>query len=285
MRPRALPFSLRADKGPAGHRCPAGKIDCEGLLLCGSIRRMTYCLGILLDKGLVFASDSRTHAGVDQISIYRKMHTFVWEGDRVFVLLSAGNLATTQAVVRHLQRAIDHADTETSLKTVQHACEAATHVGRINKEVQNYHHGMHQQTSINVEATFIFGGQIRGEPPELFLIYPQGNFISVSPENPFLQIGETKYGKPILDRVVHAKLPVEDAARCALVSLDSTMRSNLSVGPPIDLLVYERDSLRVKCEMRLEQDDDYLAALRTEWNDGLRRVFDDLPRLDWDARC
>jgi putative proteasome-type protease len=254
-------------------------------VLCGSIGHMTYCLGISLDEGLVFASDSRTHAGVDQISIYRKMHTFVWEDDRIFVLLSAGNLATTQAVIRRLQRAIDQTDTKISLKTVQHACEAAAHVGRINKETQNYHHGMQQQGSINVEASFIFGGQIAGEPLELFLIYPQGNFISVSPENPFLQIGETKYGKPILDRMVHPDLPLEDAARCALVSLDSTMRSNLSVGPPIDLVVYERDSLRINCEMRLEQDDDYLAALRTEWNDGLRRVFDDLPRLDWDARC
>ena len=246
---------------------------------------MTYCLGLALDEGLVFASDSRTHAGVDHISTYRKMHTFFWEGDRVFVLLSAGNLATTQAVVRRLQRAINQDDPAGNLSAAEHTCEAAAHVGRISKEIQNYHHGMQQQGDVSVEASFIFGGQIRGGPPELFLVYPQGNFISVSPEHPFLQVGETKYGKPILDRVVRTDLPLEDAARCALVSIDSTMRSNLSVGPPIDLLVYQRDSLKVMCEVRLEYNDPYLIALRTQWNDGLRKVFDSLPRFSWGDRC
>lgn len=247
---------------------------------------MTYCLGIEIDQGLVFASDSRTHAGVDQISTYRKMHTFSRPGDRVYVLLSAGNLATTQSVTRRLQRAIDEDDPAGNLFSVEHTCEAANHVGRISKEIQNYHQGMQQQTAdISVEASFIFGGQIAGQNPELYLIYPQGNFISVSMEQPYLQIGETKYGKPILDRVVTTSLSLEDAARCALVSIDSTMRSNLSVGPPIDLLVYKRDSLAIDCEMRLEANDHYLEQLRSEWNEGLRKVFNNLPHFTLGDRC
>lgn len=247
---------------------------------------MTYCLGIEVDQGLVFASDSRTHAGVDQISTYRKMHTFVQEGTRAFVLLSAGNLATTQSVIRRLLRAIDEEDPAGNLHSVEHVCEAANHVGRVSKKIQNYHQRMQQQGGdVSVEASFIFGGQIAGQSPELFLIYPQGNFISVSPEQPYLQIGETKYGKPILDRVVNTHLSLEDAARCALVSIDSTMRSNLSVGPPIDLLVYKRDSLSLGCEMRFEDNDAYLESLRTEWNDGLRKVFNGLPSFKMNENC
>jgi putative proteasome-type protease len=243
---------------------------------------MTYCLAISVKAGLVFASDSRTHGGVDQVSVYPKMHTFAWEGERVFVLLSAGNLATTQAVVKQLK--LESADTEAapeSLQTVAHMSQAADYVGRLSADIQHRHGAMVQQT-LSLEASFILGGQIQDQPPELFLIYPQGNHISASPEQPFLQIGEIKYGKPILDRVVAPGLALEDGARCALVSLDSAMRSNISVGPPIDLLLYERDTLALRRQVRLKLDTPYYASLRKQWNEGLKRLVTELPRFDWE---
>jgi len=247
---------------------------------------MTYCLAIALDKGLVFASDSRTHAGVDNINTYRKMHSFIWEKDRLLVLLSAGNLATTQAVVRRLEAEAKNDKHEgVTLKNANSISEAAEYVGRISREIQNYQQGLvKQQSSFNVGASFIFGGQIQGSTPELYQIYPEGNFIGASPEHPFLQIGETKYGKPILDRIVKSNTSLEDAARAALVSLDSTIRSNLSVGPPIDLLIYEKDSLCNETQINLKLNHPYLAGLRKQWNTGLRRVFDELPRFDWESK-
>ncbi len=247
--------------------------------------RMTYCLAIALEKGLVFASDSRTHAGVDNINTYRKMHTFCWEKDRMLVLLSAGNLATTQAVVRRIEADADNDLHEgVTLKNANNLSEAAEYVGRISREIQNYQQGLvEQQSAFDAGATFILGGQINSHEPELYLIYPEGNFIGVSPEHPFLQIGETKYGKPILDRMVKSGMSLEDASRAALVSLDSTIRSNLSVGPPIDLMLYETNQLCCKSKMTLDSDDAYLVELRQQWADGLRRVFDDLPRFDWES--
>ncbi|MFO7857562.1 MAG: peptidase, partial [Ectothiorhodospiraceae bacterium] len=203
---------------------------------------MTYCLAAAVNAGLIFASDSRTNAGVDHINSYPKLHTFVWSGDRTFVLLSAGNLATTQAVVTRLQReAMEHGG---PLRSAGYMTEAAEHVGQVSQQVQARHTPEAPSGGrVSLEASFILGGQIGAQPPGLFLIYPQGNFITCSDEQPFLQIGETKYGKPILDRIITPGLSLEDAARCALVSIDSTMRSNLSVGPPIDLALYPRDSL------------------------------------------
>lgn len=246
---------------------------------------MTYCLAIALEKGLVFASDSRTHAGVDNVNTYRKMHTFCWEKDRMMVLLSAGNLATTQAVVRRLENEAENDKHEgVTLKNANKLSEAAECIGRISREIQNYQQGLlDQQSAFDAGATFILGGQIKGQEPELYLIYPEGNFIGVSPEHPFLQIGETKYGKPILDRVVKNGMSMEDAARAALVSLDSTIRSNLSVGPPIDLMLYERDQFCCRNKMTLKQNHPYLTSLRKQWSDGLRRVFDELPRFDWES--
>lgn len=246
---------------------------------------MTYCLAIALEKGLIFASDSRTHAGVDNINTYHKMHTFCWEKDRMLVLLSAGNLATTQAVVRRLENEVENDNHESvTLKNANKLSEAAEYIGRISREIQNYQQALlGQQSAFDVGATFIFGGQIKGEELELYLIYPEGNFIGVSPEHPFLQIGETKYGKPILDRVVKSSMSMEDGARAALVSLDSTIRSNLSVGPPIDLMLYERDQFCCRNKMTLKQNHPYLTNLRKQWSDGLRRVFDELPRFDWES--
>jgi putative proteasome-type protease len=245
---------------------------------------MTYCLAIALDKGLVFASDSRTHAGVDDVNTYRKMHTFVWDKERTLILLSAGNLATTQAVVRKLETELQNDSHEgVTLKNANTISEAAEYVGRISREIQNYQQGLvEQQSAFDAGASFIIGGQIKGQDPELYLVYPEGNFIGVSPEHPFLQIGETKYGKPILDRVVNSKMSLENAARAALVSLDSTIRSNISVGPPLDLLIYEKNKLRIKTEINLKHNHPYLAALRKQWSSGLRKVFDELPRFDWE---
>lgn len=246
---------------------------------------MTYCLAIALKKGLVFASDSRTNAGVDNINTYRKMHTFVWPGDRVLVLLSAGNLATTQAVVRRLENdATKENHTNVTLQNALTVSEAAEYLCRVSREIQNYQRALlAQQSAFDAGATFIFGGQIAGRPPELYLIYPEGNFITYSAEHPFLQIGETKYGKPIFDRIVNSDMSIADAARAALVSLDSTIRSNLSVGTPIDLLIYETNRLNITTQLNLRDDHPYLIALRQQWGDGLRRVFDELPRFDWEV--
>lgn len=246
---------------------------------------MTYCLAIALKKGLVFASDSRTNAGVDNINTYRKMHTFVWPGDRMLVLLSAGNLATTQAVVRQLEKDTAKEDHKgVTLKNATTVSEAAEYVCRVSREIQNYQRALlAQQSALDVGATFIFGGQIAGQPPELYLIYPEGNFITYSAEHPFLQIGETKYGKPIFDRIVNSDMTLADAARVSLVSLDSTIRSNLSVGTPIDLLIYETDQLNITTQLNLRDDHPYLIGLRQQWGDGLRRVFDELPRFDWEV--
>jgi putative proteasome-type protease len=242
---------------------------------------MTYCLAVRLNAGLVFASDTRTTAGVDHVSSYRKMHTFVREGERLFVLLSAGNLATTQSVVKEIE--LDNKlERERSLFSTENFHDAAAYVGTISAAIQKRHDGMTQQREVSFEATFILGGQIAGEEHELALVYPPGNFISVSPDHPYLQIGETKYGKPILDRFITASVSLEDAARCALVSIDSTIRSNLSVGPPVDLLIYQRDTMKATHQLRFKANTPYFSSLRKHWTEGLRNIFEDLPRFEWE---
>lgn len=240
---------------------------------------MTYCLAAIVDEGIVFASDSRTNAGVDQVSTYRKMHRFEWPGERVITLLSAGNLATTQAVLRRLQRDIDESDVSRSLASVAHLDEAAEYVGELSVERQsNDAAGADERNQVSLEVTFIIGGQIAGQAPELYLVYPQGNFITVSSDQAFLQIGETKYGKPILDRFIRQEVSLDKTALCALVSLDSTMRSNLSVGPPVDLLLYRKDQLTFDEHHTFEADDAYFTTLREAWGEGLGRLFETLPR-------
>ncbi|ABI56126.1 proteasome-type protease [Alkalilimnicola ehrlichii MLHE-1] len=241
---------------------------------------MTYCLAASLKAGLVFAADTRTNAGLDHVNSFRKMHSLVWEGDRVLVLLSAGNLATTQAVVTHLQR---EAESGGPLSEVRHLSDAADHVGQVSLQVQRKYRAAEDMSAVSLEATFILGGQIGDEPTGAFLIYPQGNFITCSEEQPFLQIGETKYGKPILDRIIEPGLSLEDAARCALVSIDSTMRSNLSVGPPVDLAIYPAGALQRPRMLRYKHNSPYFASVRKHWGEGLRRLFDDLPRFDWEG--
>jgi len=238
---------------------------------------VTYCLAIAVDRGLVLASDSRTNAGVDQVGTYSKMYDFCGDGQRVFTVLTAGNLATTQAVVRRVRRDLE-SGAAPGLATVEHVAEAAEYIGRLSLEEQNKH-AKRPEDAFNPEASFIVAGQVAGRPPEIFLVYPEGNYIRASRRMPFLQIGELKYGKPILDRIIGADLDLETAARCALVSMDSTMRSNLTVGPPIELAIYDTDTQRPPYRYVLDEYDDYLRTLRMAWQDSLKRAFASLPRL------
>lgn len=243
---------------------------------------MTYCVGVMLDSGLIFASDSRTHAGVDNFASFCKMTLFERAGDRVIVLLSSGNLAGTQAVIS-LLRLRGARDAQPSLWTAESMFDAAILVSDAMRDVDR-RDGQHLADSdIGFNASFILGGQIAGESPRLFRIYAEGNFIEASAETPYLQTGETKYGKPIIDWVITRSTTLSDAAKCVLVSFDSTMRSNLSVGMPIDLLCYEQDSLEAGMRRRFGVGDAYFTELGVQWSEGTREVFRRLPDLDWVA--
>lgn len=243
---------------------------------------MTYCLAIKVREGLVFASDSRTNAGVDHVSTYSKMHSFSWPGNRFFVLLSSGNLATTQAVVKRMKADADDLGA-TSLQTVANMDAAASYVGKVSTDIQRIQ-AQRDTANTNFEATFLFGGQIGVGEPAIFLVYPQGNCIHESSEYPFLQAGETRYGKPILDRAIRADTPLELAGRCALVSLNSTIRSNLTVGPPIELLLYPTGSLNGLHHLVLNENDPFYRAVNDSWNEGLRLALNSLPPFEWEER-
>lgn len=243
---------------------------------------MTYCIGIKVNEGLVFAADTRTSAGVDDVRVYNKLHSFEMADERVFVLLSAGNLATTQAVLAQIRRDLENASADVSLRRVHNLFDAAEYVGQISLRAQKQATADPQYSNLNVETTMILGGQIRGQEPALHLIYSAGNCIASSPETPFLQIGETKYGKPILDRFIRPGVSLEDAARCALVSLDSTMRSNISVGPPVDLALLPRDTLAISHTLRLDIDTPLYAQIREDWSQHLDNAVRNLPRFDWE---
>jgi putative proteasome-type protease len=208
------------------------------------------------------------------------MHVFEVPGERVFVVLSAGNLATTQAVINSIQR--DFLDAGSRLHTVNHLFEAAEHIGEISCKVQARHCETRPHGDVNLGASFIIGGQIHNKPPGIFMVYPEGNYIAPSPQNPYFQIGETKYGKPILDRIINHETTLERAARCALVSIDSTMRSNLSVGPPVEVTIIEADALKVSRRLRLDANSAYYQQLRAAWGEGLNRIFTELPRFEWE---
>ncbi len=243
---------------------------------------MTYCLAINVNEGLIFCSDSRTNAGTDNVSVYSKMHTFTWPGERSFVLLSAGNLATTQAVVKKLRGDVVNGLLP-NLKSVETLQEATDYVGVVSTWMQKQQAGR-DTANTNFEATFIFGGQIGKAIPETFLVYPQGNYIHESSEHPFLQIGEAKYGKPILDRVIKRSLALERAARCALVSMNSTVRSNVTVGPPVELLLYQRDTLVEGRRCVYQEDNPFARQLAEQWNAGLMQALENLPRFPWETR-
>ncbi len=244
---------------------------------------MTYCVGLSLDSGLVFASDSRTNAGVDYVTTYSKMHVFTPTPDRFFVLLSAGNLATTQEVVNHVQRDPDYPAGGPNLANVRYPIEAAEYVGAVSLAEQKEHSDALAQSGVSGETTLLIGGQIAGQPHGLMMIYPQGNYITSSPETPYLQIGESKYGKPALDRIAHPGLSLNQGARLALVSLDATTRSNITVGPPFELATYQRDSLVLGCRCRFDADDSYLISVREAWNNGIKEAFASLPKFSWET--
>ena len=244
---------------------------------------MTYCVGVLLDAGMVFASDSRTNAGVDHVSSYRKMHLFAAEGERVIVILTSGNLSVTQSTVSLLDQ---HAHSPDSQKTIMNAAslyDVAELVGTAVRDIRKRDGAYLQQSNVDASASFIIGGQIRGEQQRLFNVYTEGNFIEATRETTYFQIGESKYGKPVIDRVISPATGLLEATKCVLVSFDSTMRSNISVGLPIDLLIYSRNTLRVGFQRRIEEGDNYYSMIHQQWGEGLRRVFGQLPNPDWNV--
>jgi putative proteasome-type protease len=242
---------------------------------------MTYCVALRLERGMIFASDSRTNAGVDHVATFGKMRVYEKEGERVVVLLSSGNLATTQGVVEILERQGEGADDRPTIRTAPTMYDVARLVGEALREMQRRDGEALARAHIDAGADFLVGGQVRGEAPRLFHVYPQGNFVEASDETPYFQLGEAKYGKPILDRVVSMSMPEKEAAKCVLISFDSTMKSNISVGLPIDLLWYPRDALRVGMRHRIREGDPYFTMLRSRWGGGLRRVFGELPDPEW----
>jgi putative proteasome-type protease len=240
---------------------------------------MTYCIGIMLDDGMIFASDSRTNAGMDNIAKFCKMTVFERPGDRVLVLLSSGNLAGTQAVIGVLtQRCTELVANLWSARTM---FEVAMLVADAMRDIERRDGEYLAESEVGFNASFIVGGQIAGETQRLFRIYAEGNFIEAGIDTPYFQTGETKYGKPIIDRVISRVTPLADATKCVLVSFDSTMRSNLSVGMPIDLICYERETLEVQKRRRFDHGDAYFSALSHEWSEGTRQVFRQLPELYW----
>jgi putative proteasome-type protease len=242
---------------------------------------MTYCVGVLLRSGLVCASDSRTNAGVDNVSSFRKMKVFERPGDRVIVAMSSGNLSVTQNVLNQIELAGHKNDGRETIWTVHSMMEVASLIGDTLRDVRHRDMPFLAQNNIDSSASFILGGQIRGEPMRLFLIYSEGNFIESTPETPFFQIGETKYGKPIIDRVITPSSTLVEAEKCILVSFDSTMRSNISVGMPIDLLVCESDALHVVMQKRIAETDPYYSLIHAEWGNGLKKLFSQLPDPQW----
>jgi putative proteasome-type protease len=235
---------------------------------------MTYCVALRLDRGLVFAADTRTNAGVDNVAQYRKLNFWRVPGQRVIVLLSAGNLAVTQSVVSILNEQLGSGEPDTTtLFSVSSMYRAARLVGDAVREVRKTDGAALEMSKAGFTASFIVGGQIANERPRLFHIYAEGNFIEATDDTPFLQIGEHKYGKPILDRVARPDMRLGEAAKLVLLSFDSTLRSNLSVGMPIDILIYERDTFEVRREKRIGQDDEYFKKLSSAWSDALRQAF------------
>ncbi|MFT4171382.1 MAG: proteasome-type protease [Rhodocyclaceae bacterium] len=241
---------------------------------------MTYCVGMLLDAGLVFLSDSRTNAGVDHISTFRKTFIFEHEHERVLVLLTSGNLAATQALVSVMRsRLLDPGSP--NLHTVPNMFEAASLVGQTLREVHERDAEGLAAFNIDFNAALILGGQIKGEPPRLFMIYAAGNFIEATAETPYFQVGESKYGKPIIDRVLKRNTSLEEAAKLALISMDSTIKSNLSVGLPLDLVCLRTDGLKVALHEYIDAHNPYFASLRSGWSEALRNAFMALPDPDW----
>jgi putative proteasome-type protease len=245
------------------------------------VARVTYCVGVKVDEGMVFASDSRTNAGLDNIAKFCKMTVFERTGDRVLVLLSSGNLAGTQAIISLLTQRGHDPDNSGSLWNARTMLDAANLVSDAMRDIERRDGPSLEASEVTFNASFILGGQIRGDEMRLFRIYAEGNFIESSDLTPYIQTGETKYGKPIIDRVITSSTNLSDVAKCVLVSFDSTMRSNISVGMPIDLICYELDSLQIRMRRRFDDGDPYFTSLHRSWSEGTRRVFSELPELVW----
>ncbi|TVR06498.1 MAG: peptidase [Phormidium sp. GEM2.Bin31] len=241
---------------------------------------MTYCLGIINRDGLIFGADSRTNAGVDYISTYQKLFDFCVPGDRSIVLCTSGNLSITQAVMNHLRQDIKQ-NKDCNLHTLPNFYDVARYIGSTLRNIQEIDRPWLERDKIDFQCNILVGGQIQGEDSQLFRIYSQGNFIQATPETPFLQIGETKYGKPILDRVLHYDTPLHLAVKAAVLSIDSTMKSNISVGPPLNVLMYKRDSFEIHHRLRLRLGSPYLATIRHYWEESVRKTFEEMPEIEW----
>lgn len=242
---------------------------------------MTYCVAMRLNAGLVFLSDSRTNAGVDHVGTFRKMSVFENPGDRMMVLMTAGNLSISQSI---RQTVAEYLTPEgTSIWTASTMYEAAQIVGDSIRAVHKREAKALEQSGIDFNVSLIFGGQIRGERCRLFQMYAAGNFIESHDENPYFQIGEAKYGKPIIDRVISPATPLDEGAKCALISMDSTLKSNISVGFPLDLLVYESDSLAVNRFVTIDEKNQYFQMIRSTWGKQLKSVFESIADPVWNA--
>ena len=244
---------------------------------------MTYCVSLKVDAGMVFASDSRTNAGFDQISTFRKMMVYEQPGDRLMVLLSSGNLSISQSVRELLEKEqLSFAGAPAvSIWNAKSLFDAARLLGSTLRKVYDQDGPALRAANIDASCTLIFGGQIKGEGMRLFLVYSTGNFIEATPETCYFQIGESKYGKPVLDRMLVPSTPLPQATKCALVSIDSTLKSNVSVGLPIDLLVYEADSLRCDELACIDDTNPYFAMVREAWARGVQSAFDAIDNPDW----
>ena len=242
---------------------------------------VTYCLGIVTSEGLVMASDSRSNAGFDQVNVCRKMYRFVAEGERVFVILTSGSLSISQSIISLLRADFDAGLGLAQAPSVYHAARI---VGECVRRVSEIDRASLERDHFSFNVHLLLGGQVRGEPPTLYLIYPQGNPLQATEDSPYLQLGEVKYGRPILDRGIQAGTSLEVAAKYALLSFDATMRSNVTVGPPIDLLLYKKDSLAVTRYRRLGASDPDLNLIHASWEQSLRRAVEQLPEIEFNGQ-
>ena len=240
---------------------------------------MTYCIGIKTKEGVVLASDSRTNAGLDNVNIYSKMLTYD-VGDRTIVVVTSGNLATSQAVFKSIEKDINDKTSKLSLNTCKDFEQIASYIGQLN--IKHSSPDGINTDSLVLGSTFILGGQIRGQKLELYLVYPQGNYIRPADSKPYLVIGEVKYGKPILDRVITPDVSIGDASRCALISMDSTLKSDLTVGPPIDIAIYRKDEKKLSYLKCLNTSDEDYSRICNQWSDKVLKVFDTFPKFDWE---
>jgi putative proteasome-type protease len=241
---------------------------------------VTYCLGIMTQEGLVLASDSRTNAGFDQVNVCRKMHRFIQHGERVFVILTSGSLSISQSVITLLR---DDFDSGRGLAQASSLYDAARIVGDCVRRVSDIDRASLERDSFSFNVHLLLGGQVRGQEPNLYLIYPQGNPLAATEDSLYLQLGECKYGRPILDRGIQSTTSLEVAAKYALLSLDATMRSNVTVGPPFDLLLYKKDSLEVTRYRRVSAGDRDLNLIHSSWEQSLRRAVEQLPDIEFQA--